>query len=99
MQEEQSSQDKVLPTSTATPTINLNHLEALLNHVLGKVLTVVDATVMDKEQRDAQKSLYKSAVWDTFSVIEQWHFQQNMESGTGSTFPFGNDPLEPKMNF
>jgi len=41
-------------------------------HVVGKVLTIIDATTQDEEQREALKSLVKSAIYeDSLSYVNE----------------------------
>lgn len=54
--------------------------------ILGKVLTIIDASVTDREQREAMKMLVKQAVWDTTDVVVEWMTKQGDKSG--STFPY-----------
>lgn len=39
-----------------------------INHLVGKLLTMIDATVTDKEQRQAQKDLFKQIAWDWYQT-------------------------------
>lgn len=41
-----------------------NALEAQMNFLIGKLLTIVDASIADKQQREALKTLVKREVWD-----------------------------------
>lgn len=46
------------------PVVPFEHI----NHLVGKLLTIVDASTADKEQRQAQKDLFKQAAWDWYSA-------------------------------
>lgn len=52
-------------TSTVEKTCNLvvDEVEKLKNYLMGRVLTVVDATYADREQRKAMKDVIKSAFY------------------------------------
>jgi len=54
--------------------------------VLGKILTIIDASIVDKEQREAMKSLIKQQVWSTTDIVVKWMAEQQGEGG--STFPY-----------
>ena len=56
--------------------------------LVGKILTVIDASVTDREQREAMKSLIKQNLWSTVDIFVQWMSEQNKKSGNSSTFPF-----------
>lgn len=56
------------------------------SQVLGKVLTIVDASVTDRDQREAMKQLIKQAVWDTADTVVEWMAAQT--GGKGSSFPY-----------
>lgn len=40
-------------------------MENVIKNIEGQVLTIVEATVSDKAQLEAQKSLYRRAIWDS----------------------------------
>lgn len=42
-----------------------------MNTLTGMVLTVVEASIQDKEQREAFKSLMRRTVWDWFSASHE----------------------------
>jgi len=66
--------------------IQSKHFTALFNHITGKVLTIVDATNTDREQRDALKQLIKQTIWNDYETLQDWMWRQH--NGEGSTFPF-----------
>lgn len=42
-----------------------------INDLVGKLLTMIDATFTDKEQRQAMKDLYKQIAWDWYQNQQQ----------------------------
>jgi hypothetical protein len=46
-----------------------------IEKMVGKVLTIVDATVMDKDQRKAFKSLVKQAIYGQYNKIRERSYQ------------------------
>ena len=46
--------------------INFNYVKEIFSHIEGRLLTIVDASIFDKEQRNAIKSLVRQAVWEEF---------------------------------
>jgi hypothetical protein len=52
-----------------------------INTLVGKLLTVIDATIVDKEQRQAQKDLFKQIAWDWYmgqrdELVEPWRLDK-----------------------
>lgn len=41
------------------------HYESI-NHLVGKLLTIIDAATTDKEQRQAQKDLFRQIAWEWY---------------------------------
>lgn len=67
-----------------------------IDNLIGKLLTIVDATFTDKEQREAQKSVIKSIVrdwghsrYDYLPSID-WSFKYNPESRSSGDFSVTN---------
>ena len=59
------------------------------SHLEGRLLTIVEASVVDKTQQDAMKSLVRQAIWDDLLEVNKWIVAQDAEKGVGgSTFPF-----------
>ena len=59
----------VLGGETPEPThliVSGSNLENLAKSIEGQVLTIIEATQPNKEQLEAQKSLFRRAIWDTF---------------------------------
>lgn len=54
--------------------------------ILGKILTIIDASITDREQREAMKMLIKQDVWDATDVVVKWMVDQGDKNG--STFPY-----------
>lgn len=65
--------------------LSSRNILSLEGHILGKVLTIVDASVANIDQREAMKMLIKEAVWDTTNLVTKWMSEQ--EEGKGSSFP------------
>ena len=43
--------------------LTINQIQELKNYLLGKVLTIVDASIADPEQRKALKDVVREAIW------------------------------------
>lgn len=67
-------------------TVYSKNFTNLFNHLTGKVLTIIDASVVDPVQRDAMKQLIKTAIWENNDVLQEWMWGQLNDEG--STFPF-----------
>lgn len=67
--------------------LSISHLNDYNSHIMGKILTIIDASISDKEQCSAIKSLIKSQFWDNFDVALKWYYHP--ERFTQSEFPFG----------
>lgn len=62
---------RVLGSDIPEPThliISNDSLENLIKSIEGQVLTIIEATTSNKEQLDAQKSLFRRAIWDSVSM-------------------------------
>jgi hypothetical protein len=56
-----------------------------INHLMGQVLTLVEASTIDPEQRKAAKDLYKQTVWGWYTGLNDglsraWRFDKGYES-------------------
>lgn len=71
----------------------------LFNHIVGKLLTLADATFIDKDQREAFKSLIKTNIWEINDPLQKWMYETGkkhvavknedyIEPGKGGIFPF-----------
>lgn len=60
-------------------------METQFNFLLGKLLTIVDASFSDQEQRKAVKDLVRNVVWEQKTHIERAAFSE----GEG-VLPLGN---------
>jgi hypothetical protein len=69
--------------------MSLHELESVLNTVMGRVLTIAEATV-ESNKLLATKSLIKEAIWKDMSEINRWHFDNVGSTGNKSTFPIYN---------
>lgn len=43
-------------------------------HLLGKLLTFIDAINGDREQKKAQKDFFRQLVWDTHGILNEWMY-------------------------
>lgn len=43
-------------------------------HLLGKLLTFIDATNGDRDQKKAQKDFIRQIVWDTHGTLNEWAY-------------------------
>ncbi|HJT55887.1 MAG TPA: hypothetical protein VJ761_05295 [Ktedonobacteraceae bacterium] len=74
-------------------TISTNDLGCLLTtHVLGRVLTILDASIADSRQCKAAKDLAKQAIWAAFFEVKEWMEKnaRNTENPT-TVFPFSDN--------
>jgi hypothetical protein len=58
------------------------------NAILGEVLTLVDASLPESDQRKALKSLIKQCMWRNYDLVWKWLNEQ--KNGSGSTFPLSS---------
>jgi hypothetical protein len=76
MIEENYQSMNYLPCSTqaeetlSKASFSVLYIRASLNHLLGDVLTVVDASIQDTIQRKAIKDLVKRKFWDAMNNME-----------------------------
>lgn len=78
------------PFNVKTPdrqVINLSDVSNFLSHIEGRFLTVADASIVEKEQNRAVKSLIRNLVWEEFDVVRKWYYEQDDNGKT--PFPFG----------
>lgn len=71
--------------------IESKQFTALFNHFLGKMLTFIDASVSDKEQREAQKQIIKQMIWEDYEPLQKWLFWKQFEDKDNTplnVFPF-----------
>lgn len=76
------------------PTISVSVLVDHTNHIIGKLLTIIDATVSNEKQNKAMKDLVRATVWQTHGILENWAMVQT--DAMGSTSPYSN--FEPPIN-
>ena len=74
------------PTPEHKSGITQSELFYMGNHMIGKLLTIIDATVPVGSQNKSVKSLVRNAVWDDIEQAQSWLAQQ--QSGMRSSFPF-----------
>jgi len=64
---------------------------AMLRNTEGRLLTLIDATVMSEKQRESTKSLIREMLWGPYGEVTNWCLQQTKE--LESSFPFAmNNP-------
>lgn len=64
-------------------------LSAYNNNLVGKILTIVDATGLEEKAKKAVKDLIKSATYDAFFIVKDW--MQEGNEGKGSNFPYDHN--------
>ena len=69
-----------------TPKISMWMVQNLMEHIIGKILTQLDASISDKEQRQALKSVIKSDLWEATDKVRNWYIDQS--DTCGSSFPY-----------
>lgn len=62
-------------------------------YILGKILTIVDASITDKEQLKAVKDLIKISFWDAYDIV--WRWMNRQIKGEGGTFPLSEGIRNP----
>lgn len=67
--------------------ITLSNVADFLSNLEGKILTISDASLPDKKQNEAVKSIIRNTVWGQFDVIRKWYYEQS--DNVGTPFPFG----------
>lgn len=75
-------------SSFDNPTAHMSAKDVLRlgDQLQGRVLTVAEAVILDKQQLEATKTLLKREIWDTIKLVTEWMAKQ--EDGKGSNFPF-----------
>lgn len=76
--EDGSGSTGVAPTGWVTMVAELI-TDRDIEKIVGKVLTVVDATIMDRDQRKAFKSLVKQAIYGHYNTIRERSYQSAQE--------------------
>lgn len=61
--------ESTAPVSKDDMTMSYVSLHSQFNFMLGDILTILDATVVDKQQNKAVKDLVKRTVWDRFNFM------------------------------
>lgn len=54
--------------------------------ILGKILTIMDASITDHKQRDALRQLIMQATWDVVNDVFKW--MKATSEGKDSIFPY-----------
>lgn len=57
------------PTEKEKYLIPRGYIIGIFNEIIGKVLTIVEATTEDKEKREATKSIVRQMIWSVASEI------------------------------
>ena len=73
-----------------TPQITMWMFQSVINSLNGRLLTILEASVSDKEQRNAMKTLVRKELWGTYDKVRDWSLYQ--KEGQGSNFPFITTP-------
>ena len=68
------------------PQISSDHLHYYNQHLLGEMLTIVDAVVVDKVQNKATKDIVKNSFNKNYLKARNWCIDQ--DDNTRSSFPF-----------
>lgn len=85
-----TSQDKSYARwNQYTVEMRSSDMNALFSHIVGKVLTIIDASYSDVSQREAVKSIVKDALWGTSDALAEWMHDNQVGTNERSTFPFG----------
>ena len=71
--------------STKMTTTEIN---SFCNFLMGKILTIVEASTTDKVQRDALKSVIGNEIHTHNYELQRWMLDQDEEKGTSSSFPY-----------
>jgi len=83
--DETKSDEKLSPNGEEL--ITLWQLENVITSLSGRILTIIEAAMVDKGQRDAVKSLIKKELWGTYNSVSDWYFQQDPDGKNRSMFP------------
>jgi hypothetical protein len=89
MSQEQPSNPNAFPIDQLGPDvakISLHQLNKVISDLEGRILTVLDASISDKRQCEASKSIVRQMIWRNFDIVREWYYRQT-ETG-GSSFPF-----------
>ena len=84
------SKDKIMGINEKTPFKNyicLDDLQYFMSNLEGKLLTIIDASISEREQNKAVKSLIRNTSWNQFDTVRQWYYKQDDNGKT--PFPFG----------
>jgi len=77
-------------------TLEWGRVYSVMRHIEGKLLTIVDASISDKEQCRAIKSLVKNSIWDDVRILEEWWYDPSNKDST--YFPFYNSSSTDLLN-
>lgn len=68
-----------------------DHMRTIHTRLTGKILTLVDASVVETRQNKALKDLIHNAIWqETWQPLVQW--LRNQDEKKGYLFPFYHEP-------
>ena len=68
------------------PVLSAIQVSVYTSVMLGKILTLLDASIPDEKQNKAVKDLVKTLTWSTFGTLREWCLHS--AEGIKSTFPF-----------
>lgn len=63
--------------------VHYDYFHQTVSDILGKVLTIIDASIVDQRQNKSVKDLVKQTAWKELRDVQEW-FQKDSKSG--STF-------------
>ena len=66
--------------------ISSSNMTSYHNHLTGQMLTLVEASFTDLQQRNAVKALVKQMIWSNYEQLQLWMAEQ--KDGKASSFPF-----------
>ena len=81
-----------LPTGTSSPLYSFESVEGYTQYIVGKVLTVLDASISDARQNKAAKDLLRDTIFnEAFGLMRDFFFTPpSDERGGRLSQPFTN---------
>lgn len=70
------------------PVLSAYAVSGYTSILLGKILTLLDASIPDEKQNKAVKDLVKSLTWSTHKELRDWCLSQSENNGSTYPFPF-----------
>lgn len=75
--------------------VKSSHMVLYTRHLLGKLLTFVDAMVMDPQQRKAQKDMLKEMLWNEHGIVNEWMYEERTREVLNTTGEWAHVPPTP----